>query len=465
MQISKFTICLISLTIIVSPIQSIKNYNPQITEVDKSIIDISQLTEYSPTLDFHGLAYGAYRSLGPPMEFILRNNVIQDLEILKRLNVTHIRTYGVNYGQKVIPQEANNAGIECATGIWLESNTTYNHYVNEYEISTGIQLANISSHLIVGNEAILTDKLSLSELITYINLVKNQTNTPVTTAEPWSVFYQYPSLVTACDALFVHVYAYWEGRGASPIWDDQAAEYTVDRIEYLQNKYPDKEIYLAEAGWPSGPLALGDPDRWSEKAQKAFYNDLLPLLAEKGIKHYLFSAFDEHWKEEGGVGPYWGIFRSDRTPKPSAEVLVKYFGGEVDWPSPISTSPPDFNVQQDSQANISWIITDIDNSTGTFEVLEENMKLDLAEKTWTNGTEIVINIDTSTVGSFNYTIVFSDGISEVQDTVIVNITAVTTTTTTTTASSTPGFYVTQLILTILFIGILRKIRLKINFLK
>ena len=97
----------------------------------------------------------------------------------------------------------------------------------------------------------------------------------------------------------------------------QAAEIAVEKIEYLQNKYPYREIYLAEAGWPSGPKTI-DPDRYSEPVQKEFYKDLLPMLDEKGIKSYLFEAFDEKWKEspEPGVGPNWGIFREDRTPKP-----------------------------------------------------------------------------------------------------------------------------------------------------
>ncbi len=427
--------------------------------ITPAVSNVEVIQNYS-TLDFHGLAYGAYRSFGPPNEFILRKNVAEDLEILKRLNVTHIRTYGLNLGQNVIPEEAKKVGIECATGIWLEPNNTINqHYLNENEISTGIELANISSHLIVGNEVILTEKLSINQLISYINKVKNQTNTPVATAEPWGVFYENPSLVNACDVLFVHVYAYWEGQGPYPTWDNRAAEYTVDRIEFLQAKYPDKEIYLAEAGWPSGNFEFVDPYRWSENAQKAFYSDLLPLIAVKGIKSYLFSAFDEAWKVEGGVGPYWGVFREDRTPKPSAEVLEMYFGGEVDWPAPISTSPNDFSVHQDSQANISWIITDIDNNTGSFEVFKDNIKLDLIENTWTNGTPVVVNVDTSIIGSFNYTIMFSDGISEGQDSVIVNITPILTSstdsTTLPTTLSTPGFYLLYFVIFFTFAVLIR----------
>jgi len=376
----------------------------------------------SSTLDFHGFCYGAFRYFGPPGEIIRSENVEEDLEILKKLNVTDIRTYGMNYGQDVIPTIVHEKGINIATGIWLEPNTSLQtHFLNEYEISLGLKVANISSTLIVGNEVLLREAMSISKLIKYISKVQNKTSTPVTTAEPWHIWDQNPRLVNACDVIFVHVYSFWEGK-PSPTYGKMAAEYTVEKIEYLQNKYPYKEIYLAEAGWPSGPWEW-DPDRYSEPVQKGFYKDLLPILAEKGIKSYLFEAFDEKWKEdqEPGVGPNWGIFREDRTPKPAAAVLVKYFGGSVEWPEPTINSPKDFEVVQNEIVNISWIVHDIDNTSGTYTVYSNNTIFGQQNNIWINGSSINITVDTTTVGSFNYTIIFTDGISTGHDTVMVTV--------------------------------------------
>ena len=394
----------------------------------------------SSTLDFHGLCYGAFRYLGPPAEFIRSENVEEDLEILKQLNVTDIRTYGMKYGQDVIPAIAYEKGIKCATGIWLEPNNTLEkHSLNEDEISLGLDVANISSALIVGNEVLLREAdMSVSTLIKYISKVQNKTSTPVTTAEPWYIWDQNPRLVNACDVLFVHVHSYWDEK-PSPVYGKMAAEYTVEKIEHLQNKYPYKEIYLAEAGWPSGPKSY-DPDRHSELAQKKFYNDLLPMLAEKGIKSYLFEAFDEKWKEkqEAGVGPYWGIFKEDRTPKTAAAVLMKYFGGSVEWPKPIINSPKDIIAIQNEAVNISWTINDIDNTSGTYTVYLNNTVLGQPNAIWMNSTSINVTVDTTTVDTFNYTIVFTDGISTGQDTVMVTVNKPITSTTSTTSTS-PGF--------------------------
>ncbi|MHA2243833.1 MAG: glycosyl hydrolase family 17 protein [Candidatus Hodarchaeales archaeon] len=416
----------------------------------------------SSTLDFHGLCYGAFRYFGPPGEWISSKNVEEDLEILKQLNVTDIRTYGMNYGQNVIPEIAHEKGINIATGIWLTPNTSIqNHYLNEYEITTGLSVADISSALIVGNEVLLRPGMSVSTLIEYISKVQNKTSTPVTTAEPWNIWDQNPQLVNACDVLFVHVYSYWEGK-PSPTYGNMAAEYTVEKIEYLQNKYPYKEIYLAEAGWPSGPR-IYDPDRYSEPVQKEFYNDLLPMLAEKEIKSYLFEAFDELWKEsqEPGVGPNWGIFREDRTPKSAAAVLTKYFGGSVEWPEPTINSPKDIVVIQNETVNISWTVYDIDNTSGTYTVYLNDIVLGQPNDIWMNGTSINITVDTTTVDTLNYTIVFTDGISTGQDTVIVTVNLpITSTTTTTTTATSPGFDILVWIISLSAILLTRTIFLK-----
>ncbi|MFX1335851.1 MAG: glycosyl hydrolase family 17 protein [Promethearchaeota archaeon] len=408
---------LLGLIIIFSHLQPL-----QMNTSENNLKAKSALEAQASTFDFHGLCYGAYRYFGPPGEWINPQNVREDLGILKELNVTNIRTYGMNYGQNVIPGIAHENGIDCATGIWIvPNNSLNNHYLNSYEISQGLAVADISSALIVGNEVLLREDMTLSQLIKYIEIVNNQTSVPVTTAEPWHIWDQYPQLVNACDVLFVHVYSYWEGK-PSPTYGSFAAEYTIERIEELQTKYPDKEIFLAEAGWPSGPKDW-DPDRYSEQVQKEFYNDLLPMLAESKIKSYLFEAFDEAWKinQEGPVGEHWGIFREERTPKPAAEVLVKFFGGSVKWPAPTIISPEDFETYTDEDVNISWMINDIDNTSGTYGIYLDNTLLGQQDEIWENGTTVNITVNTENIGSFNYTIVFTDGISIGHDTVIVSV--------------------------------------------
>ncbi len=55
----------------------------------------------------------------------------------------------------------------------------------------------------------------------------------------------------------------------------------------------------------------------------------MPLLSQYEIDAFLFQAFDEDWKIEGGVGPHWGIYRTDRNPKLVASVVAEWFGGTI----------------------------------------------------------------------------------------------------------------------------------------
>jgi LPPG:FO 2-phospho-L-lactate transferase len=64
------------------------------------------------------------------------------------------------------------------------------------------------------------------------------------------------------------------------------------------------------------PLIKGRP---GEAEQKRFYEALTAWIEQERITTFVFEAFDENWK--GGpaadeVEKHWGLYRSDRTPKP-----------------------------------------------------------------------------------------------------------------------------------------------------
>jgi len=42
--------------------------------------------------------------------------------------------------------------------------------------------------------------------------------------------------------------------------------------------------------------------------QRRFLREFVTLAQQEGVEFYYFATFDELWKTEGGVGPYWGIF-------------------------------------------------------------------------------------------------------------------------------------------------------------
>ena len=280
-------------------------------------------------IDFKGFGYSPFRGLGPlGGELASESLVREDLTILKQLNVTTVRTYGVGLNQVIIPKIAHEFGISCATGVWIGTDDTAN--INEIE--EGLSVANISSMLIIGNEVLFKGDLADTELIDYIKYAKNRTSIPVTTVEPWYIWLDHPNLTNVSDKLLIHIHPFWE----SPVFIDEPlgpkylSNYTISIFNQVQEAFPNKEIIIAETGWPSA----GRRD-CNEETQRNYFEALIPLLHEDNIKCYTFEAFDEIWKHElwqgnqsNDVGPHWGVFNLDRTYKLSIKVFVEWFGGE-----------------------------------------------------------------------------------------------------------------------------------------
>jgi len=220
-----------------------------------------------------------------------------------------IRTYSATNGMELVPGIAADFGLHVSQGIWLDGQQER----DEREMEGGIALAkrhtNIDS-VIVGNETIYRENLTVPELITKIQRVKREVSVPVTTAEVWNVWLEHPELASSVDYLAVHILPYWEGLPGSAAVDHAAKIY-----EKLRQTYPGKRIVIAEFGWPSAGLNRKDavPDPLT---QAQVLRDFLARADAMGIDYSIVEAFDQPWKTfEGSVGPYWGLFDAARNPK------------------------------------------------------------------------------------------------------------------------------------------------------
>src|SRR5262245_30383614 len=220
-----------------------------------------------------------------------------------------IRTYSATNGMELVPDIAADFGIHVSQGIWLDGQEVR----DEKEIEGGVALAkrhsNIDS-LVVGNETIYRENLTVPELIAKIQRVKREVNVPVTTAEVWNIWLEHPELASSVDFLAVHILPYWEGLPGSAAVDHAAKIY-----EQLRQAYPGKRIVIAEFGWPSAGLnrkeAVPDP-----QTQAQVVRDFIARADAMGIDYSIVEAFDQPWKTfEGSVGPYWGLFDASRHPK------------------------------------------------------------------------------------------------------------------------------------------------------
>src|SRR4029077_5338030 len=117
-------------------------------------------------------------------------------------------------------------------------------------------------------------------------------------------------LATAVDFIAAHILPYWEG---APV--NQVVERTILTYDRLRHAHPGKRIVIAELGWPSAGYNMheAEPGRIE---QALVIRDFIARADAYGIDYNIVEAFDQPWKtNEGGVGPYWGVFDAARTAK------------------------------------------------------------------------------------------------------------------------------------------------------
>jgi exo-beta-1,3-glucanase (GH17 family) len=242
-----------------------------------------------------------------------------DLAVIAPLTQA-IRTYASTGGSEMVPEIAAELGLKTSIGAWIDKNDVR----NEIELHNVIELAKSDlpiSSVVVGNETIYRADQTVPELIEKIKRVKRSTTLPVTTGEIWNVWLEHPELVAAVDYIAAHILPYWEG-----IPEEQAIAHTLDIHKKLSDAYPKKRIVIAEFGWPSAGhnRRAAEPGRLEQaRVLRAF----VTAAETRGIAYNIIEAYDQPWKTfEGGVGPYWGMFDTQRKPKFAWTGPVSYPG-------------------------------------------------------------------------------------------------------------------------------------------
>jgi cellulose synthase/poly-beta-1,6-N-acetylglucosamine synthase-like glycosyltransferase/exo-beta-1,3-glucanase (GH17 family) len=247
-----------------------------------------------------------------------------DLKLLS-LYARTVRTYSSTGGVELVPGIAAEFGLKVTVGIWIDKNEKR----NEREIATALALAKRYSNvnaIVVGNETTLRAEKTVDQLIDIIRRVKRQSPVPVTTGETYDVWLGLPDpkkpeeatrkaeeaakLASAVDFIAAHILPYWEG---SPV--NQVVERTVLAYDKLRRAHPGKRIVIAEFGWPSAGYNMheAEPGRIE---QAMVIRDFIARADAYGIDYNIVEAFDQPWKtNEGGVGPYWGLFDASREAK------------------------------------------------------------------------------------------------------------------------------------------------------
>ena len=227
-----------------------------------------------------------------------------------------IRTYSVRDGMQPTPEFARQYGVDMIMGAWLGNGDTE----NKIEIQTLIDAANqnqdVVKRVIVGNEVLLRKDMDIDTLIGYIRQVKQAIKQPVTFADVWSSYMQYPQLFNEVDFITIHILPYWEDE---PVAIENAAAHVEKIVKKIQDKARsmgiNKPILIGESGWP----ALGRQRGAAVPGvvnEARFIRSLIQVANRQGFDYNIVEAFNQPWKSnsEGVVGANWGLLNIDREP-------------------------------------------------------------------------------------------------------------------------------------------------------
>ncbi len=261
---------------------------------------------------FNYVSFSPYRSGQDPIEnkFPTPEQIWEDLNFLKG-KTRGIRTYSSLDGMEVIPGMAARLGFEVTAGAWLDGRWERNEDELENLVANVKRYPNTIKRVMVGNEAIYRNDLTVEEMIGYLDRVRTALKVPVGTAEPWHVLMKYPELVEHVDFVAIHVLPYWE-----KVPFNDSIGWVLDRYKQVKEAFPNKPVFLAEVGWPSNGENFGKAKPGRE-AEARFLRRFLNVADQRGIDYCVMEVFDQPWKKphEGVVGGFWGIFDVERQPK------------------------------------------------------------------------------------------------------------------------------------------------------
>lgn len=233
-------------------------------------------------------------------------NDMQSIAVIAR----KVRTYAISDAQRVL-KAIKDTKLKVDVGLWLSTDKG----ANEAEIETLFEILKENSPkistIIVGNEVLLRDDMKPEELMAYIDRVSKRTRIPVTTAEVQHIWLTNTELPKHVDFINVHILPYWE---KMPI--GEVLSFTKEKRESIAKLYPNKPITIGEFGWPSSGYN-------NERAEATLPNQIaaisgfLEMAKAQKWSYNIVEAFDQPWKgvHEGSVGPYWGLFDINKTPK------------------------------------------------------------------------------------------------------------------------------------------------------
>ena len=219
-----------------------------------------------------------------------------DADALHRVGFRAITTYGSSRALAPVCRFFKRRGFATVlVGIWDPRDRA--------EVRRAIRLRRCADGYVVGNEGLTFGRYDRAALDAAIRRVRERTDRPVATRETLAAYEKDPSLARAGDWLFPTLHPWYADHRES----QDACGWTAITFHELKNRTPPEvPLVLAETGLPTEGV-LGA----SEFYQRAFFL----CIEARHVAFAYFEAFDQAWKREDAVGPHWGLFRVDGSPK------------------------------------------------------------------------------------------------------------------------------------------------------
>ena len=269
--------------------------------------------DFSPDEKIQSVSFAPYRSGQSPLTgvFPTAAEVEADIALLAPY-VRGIRTYAAIEGDYDVAALAEKHGLKLWQGIWLGGDRAQNRREMDRAIAAA-RAHDTVERVIVGNEVLLRRDLPVAELIADIDAVRAAVRQPVTYADVWEFWQQFPQVADHVDIVTIHLLPYWED---VPTGIDRAIDHVRETTQRMAALFPGKKIAIGETGWPSRGRARADavPGRVN---QIAFIRRFLALASAEKFDANVIEAFDQTWKQrgEGTVGANWGLWTADRQEK------------------------------------------------------------------------------------------------------------------------------------------------------
>lgn len=234
--------------------------------------------------------------------------VRNDLQLIASKNIRSIRVYASDCNSLVtVLPVAKELGLKVDQGIWIGSTLNQVDSAVNDVINAGKKYGwDLFTMFIVGNEVVLSNQVSAGELAAKIKQVRNKFRAagfqgPITTAEPPSSYLQHSELCDAIDIVGINAHPFFDPSSSA----DTAGSFLQSQISVAKQACPNKEVYIAETGYPSQGSSLGS-NVPSVENQRTAINNIMTSLDGKAT---FLSTYDDYWKDPGpyGIEQHFGI--------------------------------------------------------------------------------------------------------------------------------------------------------------